>query len=191
MDEPKDKNSLSKEDLELWESHVRDMADLPESEKEDFETLLEGQEIEDIEKELPPFEKKKIVSQPPSLKDKKNSEPAQLDKRTAEKLRKGQFPIEARLDLHGLNKTQAHEKLVRFITSCYAQELRCVLVITGKGISNSTSEDWLVPSKGVLKENVPYWLSEAPLNEIILKHVFAQPKDGGSGALYVYLKRNR
>lgn len=201
---PKDKKSsknpsnkaLSEEDRALWEAHVQDMdKSADDKENEDFEALLEGQEVKAPSEPTPLPTKDKAPEQKPAVKERskkhQNKQLPQLDKRTAEKLRKGQFPIEARIDLHGLNKTQAHEKLMRFISSCYAQEFRCALVITGKGISKSTSEDWLVPSKGVLKENVPYWLSGVPLKDIVLKAMPAQPKDGGGGALYVYLKQKR
>ncbi len=197
MSESDDIEAVNKQDQEIWENYVRDMevsSDGHEEIEESFEALLEGCEHQDLSgvseegvQDVGVVEGAVIA--PAQIK--KTNGPAQIDKRTGEKLRKGQIRIEARLDLHGLNRTQAHEKLLRFITSCYNQGLRCVLVITGKGISKLTSKDWLTPSKGVLKENVPHWLSEKPLSDIVLKHVFAQPKDGGHGALYVYLKRQR
>lgn len=94
--------------------------------------------------------------------------------------------IQARIDLHGLTEEQAHQKLLKFILTCHHQGLRSVLVITGKGLTQET-EWW--QSTGVLKKNVPRWLNEPPLKAIISAQATAHPRDGGSGALYVLLKR--
>src|SRR5690606_22113463 len=56
-----------------------------------------------------------------------------LDRRTAERLRRGELPIAARLDLHGMTQEEAHRALVRFLARAQAAGQRCVLVITGKG----------------------------------------------------------
>lgn len=114
-------------------------------------------------------------------------DPSGLDKRTDERLRRGQLPIEARIDLHGKNKEQAKGILTDFIHSASASGKRCVLVITGKGKAG----EHFLDHDGVLKKAVPGWLSEAPLRNKVLKYYQAKPKDGGDGALYVYLKRDR
>jgi DNA-nicking Smr family endonuclease len=106
-----------------------------------------------------------------------------VDRRTAEKLRKGKLGVEARLDLHGLMQDEAHRALDRFVVRAHEQGLRTVLVITGKGGVGG--------ARGVLKEAVPRWLNEAPLRPRVLSCSWAQPKDGGAGALYVLLRRQR
>jgi DNA-nicking Smr family endonuclease len=106
-----------------------------------------------------------------------------VDRRTAEKLRKGKLGVEARLDLHGLMQDEAHRALERFIVRVHEQGLRTVLVITGKG--------GIGGARGVLKAAVPRWLNEAPLRPRVLSCSWAQPKDGGAGALYVLLRRQR
>lgn len=115
----------------------------------------------------------------------------QLDRRTDDKLRKGKMPIDGTLDLHGLNQTQAHAALENAVLRASAQKKRCLLIITGKGKTGKSSEDWLTPSTGILKTRVPQWLSISPLSYHVLKYVQAQPQHGGSGALYVYLRRQR
>lgn len=105
-----------------------------------------------------------------------------LDRRTAQKLRRGQMVIDARLDLHGLTQAQAYERLRRFIPHAYGAGHRCVLVITGKGG---------IEGKGVLRRMVPQWLDEAPLAKMVLSVTAARPKDGGEGALYVYVRRKK
>ena len=109
-----------------------------------------------------------------------------LDKATAERLRRGELPIEARLDLHGMTQAQAHEVLQRFLGQAQAQQRRCVLVITGKGF-RATAE---APA-GVLRGAVPRWLNEPPNRGRILAFAAARDRHGGGGALYVLLKRLR
>jgi len=118
----------------------------------------------------------------------KNSVPA-LDKRTAQRLRKGKMPIEGRLDLHGMTQREAHGALHRFIGASRAMNRRLVLVITGKGWDPTASrrED----AVGVLRRSVPRWLETPPLNQHVAAVTNAHAKDGGSGALYVLLRRQR
>ena len=108
-----------------------------------------------------------------------------------QRLKRGELAIEGRLDLHGMNQGEAREALMRFIRGAHAAQKRCVLVVTGKGNTGRRSEDWLTSKPGVLKQNVPIWLREGDLSSIVLQAVAAQPRDGGYGALYVYLRRRR
>lgn len=107
----------------------------------------------------------------------------ELDRSTAEKLRKGKMPIEATLDLHGLTQAAAHDRLIRFIVQASQRQYRCLLIITGKGRSGEDS--------GILRRRFPDWLAQPPVRELILRHTPAQPRDGGSGAFYVLLRRQR
>lgn len=104
-----------------------------------------------------------------------------LDRRSAQRLRRGEMPIEARLDLHGMTQDEAHRALHRFIARMHEEGKRAVLVITGKGTD----------SGGVLRQGVPRWLAEPARRAAILKIETAQPRHGGSGALYVLLRRRR
>ncbi len=106
-----------------------------------------------------------------------------LDKRTAERLKRGQLAIEARIDLHGLTRADAHRALTAFIDGAHQAGRRCVLVITGKGLGAENG--------GVLRGAVPRWLNQAPLRPRLLAFCYAQPKHGGDGALYLLLKRRR
>ena len=106
-----------------------------------------------------------------------------LDKRSAQKLKRGQMEIEARLDLHGFRQEGAHKALTSFIAESYIAGKRCVLVVTGKG---QVSE-----GGGVLRTNVPRWLNQTPNRARILSFAHATPVDGGTGALYILLKRQR
>jgi DNA-nicking Smr family endonuclease len=117
-----------------------------------------------------------------------------LDKRTAERLRKGKMDIDGKLDLHGLTRAEAHRRLRSFITAQQIQGKRCVLVITGKGSSRQKTDDapFMAPERiGVLREAVPKWLTAPDLRHLVIDIRNAQPKHGGSGALYVLLRRSR
>ena len=107
---------------------------------------------------------------------------AGIDKRSALRLKRGQTPIEDRLDLHGMTQAEAHRALNDFVAEAADAGQRCVLVITGKGRGGS---------EGVLRRMVPHWLNQAPLRPLILGVAQAQPRDGGSGALYLLLRRRR
>ena len=102
-----------------------------------------------------------------------------LQKQTLRKLRQGKFPIEAELDLHGLRVEQARTTLFSFINSCQARGLRCVRVIHGKGGN-------MEERHGKLKTGTNRWLQQI---DAVLAFYSAQPKDGGSGAVYVLLER--
>lgn len=106
-----------------------------------------------------------------------------LDRRKAERLSRGKLPIEATLDLHGLRQAEAHRRLETFLADSQAAGKRCVLVVTGKG---QYKED-----AGVLRSAVPRWLNEQPNRARVLSFDYAQPRHGGTGALYVLLRRRR
>jgi len=111
-----------------------------------------------------------------------------LDKRRAERLRRGQLSVEGRIDLHGMTQEAARRALDAFLAASYAAERRMLLVITGKGLRpNASPED----ATGVLRRAVPRWLNESPNRERVLAFTHAQPRDGGTGALYVLLRRRR
>ena len=106
-----------------------------------------------------------------------------IDKRQAERFKRGKTPIEGRIDLHGRTQAQAHDDLHDFVARAHAAGKRMVLVITGKGMTAAKS--------GVLRENVPRWLNEPSLRRHALAFDYAEPQHGGDGALYVLLKRKK
>lgn len=112
-----------------------------------------------------------------------------VDKRTAQRLKRGKMPIDGRIDLHGMTQDQAHGALNRFLASSQSRGRRCVIVITGKGYKSKTDEGPYREQVGVLKQAVPRWLNEEPNRARVLSFTQALQQDGGTGALYVYLKR--
>lgn len=93
------------------------------------------------------------------------------------KLRRGDWQIQRQLDLHGLRRDEARERLSFFIHEACEQGIRCVRVIHGKGLS-------LPGQAPVLKTRVQSWLVQ---KSEVLAFVQAQPADGGAGALVVLL----
>jgi DNA-nicking Smr family endonuclease len=133
-----------------------------------------------------PAEKRTAVPQPsvlpaPELPPLTLDRFAGIDRANGERLKRGKREIEARLDLHGMTQAEAHRALAAFIRSSRADGKRCVLVITGRGRVGG----------GVLKGAVPRWLDEPEFRPHLLAIATAQPRDGGSGALYVMLRRTR
>jgi len=116
---------------------------------------------------------------------------AGVDRRSAERLRRGRLPVEARLDLHGHTQDQAHAALDHFLGEAQARGLRCVLVITGKGTTTRAATGAATGASGVLRGQVPRWLNEPGNRARVLAFDYAQPKHGGLGALYVLMRRRK
>jgi DNA-nicking Smr family endonuclease len=106
-----------------------------------------------------------------------------IDRRTAERLRKGEIAIERRIDLHGMTQDDAHAALDRFVRQAWKEGKRMLLVITGKGS--------IAEGGGVLRRQVPRWLAVGEHAPRLLRVEPAQPRHGGGGALYVLLRRQR
>ena len=100
-----------------------------------------------------------------------------LQKKLQKKIRMGQLAIDARLDLHGHRQQQAHTELEHFLQTAFDHQARVLLIIHGQGYGSQTAS--------VLRPLVQHWLGEQPL---VMAYCPAQPRDGGNGASYVYLK---
>ena len=106
-----------------------------------------------------------------------------IDRRQAERFRKGKLTIEGKIDLHGRTQQDAHDDLLAFLRRAHAAGKRNVLVVTGKGMTTS--------KVGILRQAVPRWLNEPSFRTLVLAFDYAEPQHGGEGALYVLLKRVR
>lgn len=95
------------------------------------------------------------------------------------KLRRGQLSIRAELDLHGMTVAQAREAVTAFVREALTAGVRCVRIVHGKGHGSPNRQP-------VLKTHVNYWLRQ---REEILAFCSARPVDGGTGAIYVLLRR--
>lgn len=102
-----------------------------------------------------------------------------IPQRTLKKLRRGEFSIEAELDLHGRTKVEARAAIVEFLYFCHSHSLRCVRIIHGKGHGSQGK-------RPILKQYVNHWLRQ---RDDILAFSSARQVDGGTGAIYVLLRR--
>lgn len=116
--------------------------------------------------------------------------PLRMDAKTHARMTRGKLAPEARIDLHGLTVAEAHPRLNGFIVDAYAAGLRLVLVITGKG-RNAADHGPIPQRQGILKHQVPHWLTMPPIGPLVLQITEAHLRHGGAGAYYVYLRRTR
>ena len=100
-----------------------------------------------------------------------------IQKKLARKIRQGQLPIEDRIDLHGYTQKEATIALEEFLRQAIAAKFKLVVIVHGKGNRSS--------GEAVLRSLVRYWLAQQPS---VLGWCSAQPRHGGEGACYVYLR---
>jgi DNA-nicking Smr family endonuclease len=117
--------------------------------------------------------------------EKKTPPLAPLGRRLRQRVARGREAIDARLDLHGFTQMQAHAALLRFLRRAQADGVRMVLVVTGKG----TAKGGETHERGVLKRQVPLWLSLPEFRALVVGFEDAHVGHGGAGALYVRLRR--
>lgn len=101
-----------------------------------------------------------------------------IQNKVQRKLRRGEFPIENELDLHGYTVAEAKLAINQFFAECEKQHQRCIRIIHGKGYRSELN----IP---ILKTYVAYWLKQ---RHDVMAYASARPADGGTGALYILLK---
>jgi DNA-nicking Smr family endonuclease len=111
-----------------------------------------------------------------------------IDRRQAERFRKGKLAIEGKIDLHGRTQQDAHDDLLAFLKRAHGAGKRTLLVVTGKGMTTSQRKPTGI---GILRQAVPRWLNEPAFRSLVLAFDYAEPQHGGEGALYVLMKRVR
>ena len=97
-------------------------------------------------------------------------------------LKKGRFPVQDYIDLHGFTRQEAETKVKNFLLQSRRQGFRCVLIVHGRGLNSPDSFP-------VLKDRLPIWLNRGPVKKIVLAFATARPYDGGPGAIYVLLRK--
>lgn len=104
-----------------------------------------------------------------------------LQYRVMSRLRQGKCPIERDLDLHGQTVEEARRRLLLFLAAAAEDGVRCARIVHGKGYRSPEQ----MPR---LKSKVAHWLSQCPQ---VLAYCSTQPRDGGTGAVYVLLRQDR
>jgi DNA-nicking Smr family endonuclease len=105
-----------------------------------------------------------------------------FSRKLMKRLKNGEFPVQDYIDLHGLTKQEAEIKVRDFLVQSQRLGLRCVLIVHGRGLNSPDSFP-------VLKERLPTWLNRGPIKRIVLAFCTAKPYDGGTGAIYVLLRK--
>jgi DNA-nicking Smr family endonuclease len=106
-----------------------------------------------------------------------------VDREHLRRLARGRVPVDATLDLHGLDAAAARLQLRDACEAVRREGARCLLVVHGRGLHSSGGP--------VLKQALVEWLAEPPLGRQVLAFSSATPEDGGTGATYVLLRRVR
>jgi DNA-nicking Smr family endonuclease len=115
---------------------------------------------------------------------------APLERRLRQRLSRGAQPIDSVIDLHGKRQDEAHEALRRFIIGAHAMGYAVILVVTGKGASGPNDQGFL-EERGVLRRIVPHWLRMPDMRPYVIGFEPAAQHHGGSGALYVRIRRKK
>ena len=138
----------------------------------------------------PPSKPRTQVSLTPSVSVQVAGAQVQMDRKAYGQMTRGKLRPEGKIDLHGMTLDRAHPALTRFILGAQGQGKRLVLVVTGKG--KQRDDGGPIPVRfGVLRHQVPHWLSIPPLSSAILQVTQAHLRHGGGGAYYVYLRKGR
>jgi len=107
-----------------------------------------------------------------------------LDPRLLIRLRRGEFAVQAHIDLHGMIQADARPALETFVLESVRKGRRTVLVVHGRGHRSPGGHS-------VLKQAAAKWLSHGMLGGHVLAFATARAHDGGAGAMYVMLRRDR
>jgi DNA-nicking Smr family endonuclease len=184
------RRSLSDEERALWTGVARSIKPLRPSHRAaevseptrsaKVPIKVPAKSLAKAETSAPPRE-----ARPENGPEKKTPALAPLGRRLKQRVARGREPIDARLDLHGFTQTQAHAALLRFLRRAQADGVRMVLVVTGKG----TSKGGETHERGVLKRQVPLWLSLPEFRSLVVGFEDAHIGHGGADALYVRLRR--
>lgn len=175
---------LSDEEKALFRAAVTDVVPLPQ------------RNIAPYRNQVPPYPKKRLEDEEQVLNDMLSDalDPTELE--TGEellycrpglqhsvlrKLRRGHYAVGAELDLHGMRVSEARQALGRFLQHALNQGIKTVRIIHGKGNGSLNKQP-------VLKGKVNHWLRQ---RIEVLAFCSARPVDGGTGAIYVLLKRKR
>jgi DNA-nicking Smr family endonuclease len=108
-----------------------------------------------------------------------------------QRLMRGREEIDGTIDLHGMRQVEAHAALTRFVHARHARGDRTILVITGKGLKKLGDDAAVIVERGVLRQMLPIWLTEANLAPLVAGWDMAAQNHGGDGAFYVRLRRER
>jgi DNA-nicking Smr family endonuclease len=187
---PRRSRPLSEEERALWESVARQAKPLRKKQRPaKADTVAAEAERPSAAKPATPPKPlpSAKIARAPRLDQPPAAPPlAPLGRRERSQLSRGRKEIEARLDLHGMTQTRAHRALSGFLQRAHREGLSFVLVITGKGRATGPESE-----RGVLRRQVPQWLSLPEFRSLVVGFEEAHIGHGGEGALYVRIRRSK
>ena len=103
------------------------------------------------------------------------------------------FTITKTIDLHGFTLDEANKNIEKFIFDSYLNNVSKIIVVTGKGLHSKNENDpYISKDLGILKYSVPEYINKnSDLMKMIIDIKEAKIQDGGEGAFYIYLKKNK
>lgn len=173
---------IDKEDVFAWEEELKTVRRLPQPEEPPLPPVYID--------EISPTVSYKNIPNIYQLSYLREGDLSGMDGQTARRMKRCDYKIEATLDLHGKTESMAYELVFNFIKKAYLNNKRCVLIITGKGLNQSDDND-IFSEKGKLKERTPVWLNSEQLRPLILGFIHPIQSLGGTGALYILLRKKK
>jgi len=177
------KRALSEEERSLWDSIARQVKPLRKKSRPAKAQASEHVTQPAVAKPAPP---PRPIAHAPKPAKLPVPPLAPLGRRERARLSRGRNEIDARLDLHGMTQTRAHRALFGFLQRAHHEGLTFVLIITGKGRVGGAEAE-----RGVLRRQVPQWLSLPEFRSLVVGFEEAHIGHGGEGALYVRIRRSR
>ena len=174
------RRSLTAGERRLWAEVARQVAPLP------------GRALPEVEAEPAPAAEPSppppATRAAPSLARTRPALPplAPLEPKAVRALSRGRARPDGGIDLHGMTQAEAHAALLAFLRRAQGSGYRLVLVVTGKGRPDEAHSS---TDRGILRRMVPHWLALPEMRGLVLGWTEAAPRQGGSGALYVRLRR--
>ena len=198
----KDKKKISSNDLKLWYQIADKVEPIKKKDNSDIknqeQSSIEAGRIvsRDVNQQII---KKKISKDKVAIKLAPSKVPIKKDellkftgihRRLEQKMSRGQIDIDSTLDLHGMTQEEAKHAIINFIKVANKNNLKIILIITGKGISieNTNTRNKNRYERGVLNKNLPVWLQMPEIRDYVNGYRYANQKHGGEGAYYILLK---
>ncbi len=187
MSRKKARGAISDADKKLWQKVTESITELDSNQAATPLVRRSAYRVAAPDTNIGRTPARDLVEPSSSLRD--------ADHNWLQKMRSGRVKPEGKIDLHGMTEDKAYAALNRYIEQAQGRGKRIILVITGKGSKKTDlgemSHSDYVRGRGILKANVPRWLSQGELAMRVISYSYANARHGGDGALYVVLKRNR
>lgn len=172
MSSNRENDELTEEERQLFRDSVADI--IPTHAKKYALSTRSKDQAETQDYHLSEFESEKVVSSDAYISYKH----ASVNAKIFSDLKMGKIPVQSQLDLHRLIIDQAQDAIQKFMQEAQQKKLRCVRIIHGKGHKTSDHP--------ILKNKVNNWLRQL---HCVLAFCSATPQDGGTGAVYILLRR--